>query len=216
LGDGFIMANITLVPTSVFPSGSGTLVTLQFNATSRPPATSALTLSDTSLLDPNGFVVVHDLSHGFYTMNEVLVHAITVDTTTFYVVTVANVSISPVPMIFNHDHNMVYFNATGWGTPGFIDVTIPRAFMYGDTSWLVIIDGQQVTPAVTDLNATHTLVSLTFNFTTNEPVYIFGIWSIVPEFSASLLPAVLALTAMVSTVIAGVAYRKRKVLASSK
>jgi len=214
-GTGFVHVHLDVVPTSVYPSGSGTLATLEFNATTRPPATSALILNNTDFEDSGFFDIVLDVSNGFYTMNEVLVHPIVWDSVTYNIVTVANVSVSPVPMIFNPDNRFVYFNATGWGTPGFVNVTIPRALMYGDSKWTVFVSGLPVTPIVTDLNATHTMLSIVYNFGTDPPVQIIGIWAI-PEFSAGFVSAILALVAMASTVIAAVAYKKRRMFGSIK
>jgi hypothetical protein len=210
-GTGYVKANITLTPTSVFPSGDGIIATITFNVTSRPPAVSDLLLKDTSLLDPDGYEVVHVLSHGYYTMHEVLVHEITVDSLTFYIITVSNASISPVPMVFDIDHRMLYFNVTGWGTPAFVEITIPNDLINAEPGkWLVLAGMYKVIPSVTAFNETHTLLAFTFDFT-SEPVRIFGT-GVIPEIPSSVMPLIFLLATLASLSLASVVFKKRREL----
>jgi hypothetical protein len=184
-GTGYIKANISLAPQTVFPSGSGTVATIVLNVTSRPPAFSDLTLLDTRMLDPDGYIVLHNLNNGAYTMHERLVHEIMIDSEIFHIVTVSNASISPVPIIFDLDHRLLNFNVTGWGTPAFIEVTIPNVLLWADNKWLLIVGPYKIVPSVTSINSTHTLLSFTYNFT-EEPVYIIGVGAI-PEIPSAII-----------------------------
>jgi hypothetical protein len=202
-GTGYVKVNITLTPDGAFPSGDGTIATITFNATSRPPAVSKLLLNETSLLDPDGYEVLHELSHGYYKMHEVLVHEITVDSLTFYIVTVSNASITPIPMVFDLDHRMLYFNVTGWGTPAFIEITIPNGLIWADDNWLVLVGATQIVPTVTAINDTHTLLAFTFDCA-SEQVRIFGT-GVIPE-----MPLIFLLTALMSLSLASIVYKRRK------
>jgi hypothetical protein len=209
-GTGYVKVNITLTPDGAFPSGDGIIATITFNVTSRPPAVSNLLLEETLLLDPDGYDVLHESSHGYYTMHEVLVHEIIVsDTLTFYVITVSNASITPVPMVFDVAHRMLYFNVTGWGTPAFIEITIPNDLIQDESdNWLVFVGGYRIFPSITAINETHTLLTFTYNFT-NEPVHIIGTWA-VPEIPSSAMPILFLLATLISLGLTSVVYKKHK------
>ncbi|MBS7281428.1 MAG: hypothetical protein KIH09_16540 [Candidatus Freyarchaeota archaeon] len=182
--DGQLKVNTTLIPNIGYPSGSGTLTIITFNATTRPPAVSALNLIDISMLDAEGFEILYGLSHGYYEMHEYLIHEIIVDTTTFYVTTLSNGSISPAQLDIYHC--LLKFNITGKdGTAGFIDITIPNNLLWAEDGWLVIVGGEAVPVTVTALNATHTMLSFNASFSTKS-VYIIGTGAI-PESSLSIL-----------------------------
>jgi len=61
-------------PSNVFPEGEGTLATITFNSTYKPPETEpvfcSLELADVILLDVSGEEIDHYLKHGYYTMVE--------------------------------------------------------------------------------------------------------------------------------------------------
>jgi hypothetical protein len=206
ISDNCVSVNITLTEPATYPSGSGTLATITFNVTSRPPATSPLTLSDVLLLDVEGREILYELSHGYYEMYEFLVHEIVAFDVIYYVTTLSNGSISPVPMQFDIYHRLLKFSVAGTdGTVGFVNVTIPKDLLWVEDGWLVIVGGEEVEPIVTS-NATHTTLSFTVSFS-NKTVYIIGT-GVIPEFSSFMLLAFLFIT-LIPTVATKM-YLKRK------
>ncbi|MGB9778665.1 MAG: cohesin domain-containing protein [Candidatus Bathyarchaeales archaeon] len=197
-GLDYVKANITLTPTINAPHGSGVLATLTFNVTSRPPATCALQLYNTSLKYIGENELPHNLEHGYYAMHEHLTHEITVDTSKFYVATVSNGSISPVEL--DVGHRLLKFNITGLeGENGFVNVTIPNNLLWANGNWLVIIGGEEVEATATAINATHTMISFNVSFST-KTVYIIGT-GVIPEFSSlTLLTFLLAIMLLVAAV----------------
>jgi hypothetical protein len=201
--DGCIEMNITLTPTTD-PYGSGTLATITFNVTTSP-GLSTLSLNDTKLLDFEMYEVLHEVQHGYYQLHEILIHPIVWDTETFDVVTVSNTSVTPVPMLFNQPHMMLYFNVTGYdNTIGFVNITIPRNLLYSSPSdWFVIVNGEKVEVTVAE-NATH--VSLYFTFSSSSTtVYVLGT-SAIPE----MLPIILILALLATTLMGLVVAKKAR------
>jgi hypothetical protein len=215
LGADYVKASIEVTPSGPFPSGNGTLATITFNATSRPPAMSDLTFSDADLVmqDPDGYPVYATLQNGNYVMHEVLVHPITVGESTFNVTTVSDDLVDPVPMEFDASHRLLDFNVSGWGTAAFVDVIIPNDLIHSEPidNWFVLVDSSRVTPTVTALNSSYTKLTINFDFT-NEPVFIFGTWAI-PEMTTNIMMLVLVLATLVSIGPASIVYTKRKKLA---
>lgn len=209
-GTNYVKVNITLTPDSVYPSGSGVLAIVNFNVT-HTPGRCALTLSDTSLLDFGGNVVLHEVEHGYYRLHEVLVHPIVVGDTTYDVVTISNASITPVPMLLNLEYKFLYFNVTDDdGNVGFVDVIIPKALLDGNSSgWMLFIGGYPMTVVPVE-NATHTTLSFNVHLSTKS-VFIFGT-SIIPEFTFNaLLLAFIAVTVIGLAVAKTVRQRKREI-----
>jgi hypothetical protein len=180
-GSNYTKGNITLTPTSVYPSGGGVLVTFRFNVTSTP-GRCPLTLNDTRLLDFEGKEVLFDVQHGYYRLYERLIHPIVWGDLTYNVETLSSASVTPVPMAFIQSHAMLGFNITDEeGTVGFVNITIPKDLLKADPAeWLVLVGGQSIAPIVSE-NATHTMLSLNVSLSTKS-VYILGT-SAVPEFS---------------------------------
>jgi hypothetical protein len=180
-----VKVSITLEqPAIESPSGNGTLATISFNVTSRPPATSALTLNNTLLLDTKERELLYDVSHGYYEMNEYVSHEIVVDSKTFYVTTLSNGATSPVEL--DIQHCLIKFNVTGeTGTVGFINITIPNDLLWADGNWLVIVGGDEVEATATAVNSTHTMLFFNVSFST-KTVYIFGS-GVIPEYSSLML-----------------------------
>jgi len=207
ISDNYVSVNITLTEPATYPSGNGTLATITFNVTSRPPATSPLTLSDVLLLDKEGREILYEISHGYYEMHEYLVHEIVAFGVTYYVTTSSNCSISPVQLSISH--RLLKFNATGTdGTVGFINITIPKDLLWVEDSWLVIVDGEEIEPTVTS-NATHTILSFTISFSTKtKTVYIIGT-NIIPEFSLFMLLTFL-FTTLIPTVATKIHLKRKK------
>jgi len=211
-GAGYVKASVEVTPSGPFPSGDGTLATITFNATSRPPAMSALTFSEADLVleDPDGWPVYADLENGNYVMHERLVHTINAGGSTFDVVTVSDARVDPVPMEFDASHRVLDFNVSGWGIPAFVDVIIPNDLIRADPidNWWVIVDSTKVTPIATALNSSYTKLTINFDFT-NEPVFLIGTWAI-PEMSASIMALLLMIATALSIGSASIVYAKRK------
>jgi len=192
-GTNYVKANMTLTPSSVYPSGSGVLATIIFNVT-HTPGRCALTLNDTSLLDFEMKVVLHEVQNGRYRLHEMLVHHIVVDSTTYDVVTISNASVTPVPMLFDIVHKSLEFNVTDEdGNVAFVDVIIPKALLDANpTDWALRIGGYRVTVVPVE-NATHTTLSFNVHLSTKS-IFILGT-SVIPEFTLNaLLLAFLAVT----------------------
>jgi hypothetical protein len=213
-GAGYTKVNITLTPTA-YPYGTGTLATMTFNVTTSP-GVSKLLLNDTKLLDFEAKEVLHKVQHGYYQLHEVLIHPIVWDTETFDVITVSNTSVTPVPMLFNQPHMMLYFNVTGYdNTIGFVNITIPKDLLYSSPSdWFVIVKGEKVEVTLVE-NATH--VSLYFTFSlSSTTVYVLGT-SVIPEMPPNILMlALLAATLMGLAVAKKARLNKREELVHCK
>jgi len=206
---GYVKVNVTLVPDAELPSGSGVLATITFNASTSVPAYSDLLLSDVVLKDIDDADVLYDLSHGSYVMHEVLIHEIVVDSQTFYVETVSDASVAPVPMEFNADHRLLGFNVTGFaGATYFVNVTIPRSLIdaAGD-NWLVLVGGWSVSPTIVPVNGTHVMLSFDVGAST-MPVYIVGTWAI-PEFPVALMLALLFIVSLIGLAFVRLSKLKR-------
>jgi len=211
--DGKIEMNVTLTPTT-YPFGSGTLATIRFNVT-KCPGFSTLTLNNTQLLDFELKDILHEIQQGSYVLHEKLVHPITLDTETYYVVTVSNCCISPVPMLFDPAHMMLSFNVTGINnTIGFVNVTIPRALLYASpTDWLVIVGGKEVAATVVE-NGTHASIYFTFNLS-SKTVYILGT-SAIPEITPNVAMLVSLLATIAVLAIAKTKLKKHEKLTYCK
>ena len=205
--DGCIKMNITLTPTT-YPYGSGTLATITFNVTTSP-GISKLSLNDTKLLDFEMKEVLHEVQHGYYQLHEILVHPIVWNTETFDIVTVSNTSVTPVPMLFDQLHRLLYFNVTGYtSTIGFVNITIPRDLLYSSPSdWFVIVNGEKVEVTVVE-NATHVSLYFTFSLSSTS-VYILGT-SVIPEMSPNILILVLLAATLMGLAVAKKARLKKR------
>jgi hypothetical protein len=206
-GTNYVKANVTLTPSSVYPSGNGVLATIDFNVT-HTPGRCALTLNDTSLLDFEMKVVLHEVQNGRYRLHEVLVHPIVVDSVTYDVVTISNASVTPVPMLFDIVHKSLEFNVTDEdGNVGFVDVIIPKALLNaGPSDWALRVGGYRVT-VVPVQNATHTTLSFNVQLSTKS-VLILGT-GVIPEFTLNaLLLAFLAVT-VIGLAVAKTVHQRR-------
>jgi hypothetical protein len=180
-----VNVNITLESPTESPYGTGTLATISFNVTSRPPATSALVLENVLLSDVEGNEIPSNIFNGYYEMYEYLTHEITVDSLTFYVTTLSNGSISPVE--FNITGCLLEFNITGVsGTTGFVNITIPNELLSAEEdAWVVTVDGEQVEAAVTVIDENHTMLSFSVPFST-KLVQVIGT-NTISEYSPLIL-----------------------------
>ena len=104
---------------------------------------------------------------------------------------------------FNPRDVLIRFNVMGeTGTAGFCNVTIPKALLYAENNWTVLIDGSPVTPSV-NADADSTYLYFTYSHSI-KTVEIIGTYAI-PEFpSLIILPLLIAIPTL--TVII---YRKR-------
>jgi hypothetical protein len=204
--DEYIKMNITLTPTT-YAYGSGTLATITFNVTTFPRL-SKLSLNDTKLLDFETKEVLHKVQHGYYQLHEILVHPIVWNTETFYVITVSNASVTPVPMAFDQQHMLLHFNVTSYNnTIGFVNITIPRDLLYSSPSdWFVIVNGEKVDVTVVE-NATHASLYFTFSLS-SKTVYVLGT-SVIPEMPPNVLILVLLAATLMGLAVAKKAQLKK-------
>jgi hypothetical protein len=210
LGSNYVKVNVSLnsVLGPVYPSGTGTLATILFNATGTP-GRCALTLSETNMLDFEAKPVLHEVQSGYYRLHEVLIHPIVWNSVTYNVITTSNASITPVPMLFSNSPGMLNFNITGEaGTIGFVDITIPKVLLNAaPTDWILIVGGQRIYPTVVT-NTTHNTLHFEVSLSTKS-AFIFGT-SAIPEFTLNtLLLAFLAATATSFAAAKITRYRKR-------
>jgi hypothetical protein len=210
--DTYIRIAIKLLPNAtgqwaVFPEGGGTLATITFNTTSRPPAFCTLQITDVTLKDLNGREIAFSKEDGYYKMVEVIEHEINIPPYLFIVETVSDTSVSPI--IFNQRLRFIYFNISGTsGVPGFVNITIPNDLMWLENptidEWFVLVDGVKITPVVSS-NGTHTTLHFTVEFNSLKHVYIFTT-GFVPE-----LPSILSMMALLTiTLVATILLRSRQ------
>jgi len=124
-------------------------------------------------------------------------HAFTVDATIYHVVTVSNSSILFLGFnTISGGKGELNFNVTGPAdTKGFINVTIPKTLMWGDSqAWIISLDSVVLPPGnyTWTQNSTHTSVYILYNQSTQT----IGIVAYaVPEFpAAALLPLLIIIT----------------------
>jgi hypothetical protein len=205
--DTYVRILIRLLPNateqwSVFPEGDGTLATITFNATSRPPAFCALQITDVVITDPDGLEIAFEKEDGYYKMIETLVHEISYPPHTFFVETVSDTAVSSI--VFNQRIRFIQFNVTGLsGVPGFVNITIPSEFMWledpENDKWFILIDGIEVTPDVSH-NGTHTTLHFTVEFDSLRHVYIFST-GVIPEFPTIILMIALLILSSTAVII---------------
>jgi len=191
-----------------FPSGTGVLAIITFNATYKAPNSVGciLNLSDTKIGDiMSQSIPQAPEEDGYYEMTgyiETLYHNITVDTTIYTVVTTSNATVTPCPMILDIEGKSLKFNVSGVeGAIYFLNVTIPKNLLFlenPDTdNWKIYIGEELVEDVQISENETHTFMHFTFNLTApTMPVRIVGTW-VVPEFSTGIYLAFLLMTVFI-------------------
>ena len=122
---------------------------------------------------------------------------VTVDELEFNVVIDGNSTISDFD--FRKDQKEISFSVTGpEGTVGFCNVTIPMDLMKAiDKPWLILVDGDEVTPIQSD-NVTHTFLYFMYTHTTRN-IIIRGTL-VAPEFPTwtSILLILIVLTVVIA------------------
>ena len=110
--------------------------------------------------------------------------------------TVSDFSFNPI------EGALLRFNVTGeTGTTGFCRVTIPKDLLYAEGNWIVLVDGNSVTPTVNQ-DANNSYLYFTYQHST-KTIEIIGTTAI-PEFpSWIILPLFLTATLVVTI------YKKR-------
>lgn len=222
---GYVIMGASQIGTAPGVNGSGVLATMTFKIIDAPTTqgeslTSNFTFCEaihgsppqpfnTFLADPDIIEMPFTPINGTYEYNwpsvNTLIHEIVVDEQTYTVVTESNCTLNPVPMDFDLAEHALYFNISGTAeNAGYVNVTIPKDFMWDDFN--VAVNGEQKVPE-TSANDTHTFIYFTFNFTgADQPVAITA-ESVVPEFSSTLI----MLTMLLITTLAAAA-----ILASRK
>jgi len=217
---GYVQLGSSRLGTTPGVNGSGVLTTITFKIISAP-STPGETLSsyinysrpydeDTYLNDPDMLLIPATLEDATfeYTWPEVnrLIHSINVDEETYMVVTESNCSLTPVPMIFNQTAKSLYFNLSGTaGNFGYVNVTIPKDFMWGD--FTVTVDAMDIEPQIS-ANDTHTFLYFTVEFSSVVPVTITAT-DVVPEFSLGTIMLTLLLAATIA-VLAAYSWKSKK------
>jgi hypothetical protein len=191
-----------------FPSGNGTVVTIEFKVTNGPAVSCNLELFDTKIGDYQAHRVNHTKQDGFFTFNvETLFHNIIVDEDTFLVITESNATISPIPMMLYTRNKMLSFNASGAdGGICFVNITIPKNLLWLEIPtdhWTVLVEGLIITPIVGE-NTTHTWLYFTFA-TSKKPIQILGT-GVIPEFS---MPIILSIILAVSVATVAITIRSK-------
>jgi len=107
----------------------------------------------------------------------------------FYVYTLSNSTVSDFN--FSQPDKQISFNVTGdSGTPGFCNVTIPKALLRENEtqSWDVHLDGSSISYIKAE-NDTHTFLYFTYTHSTHY-VQIIGA-EVIPEFPTATIPMLL-------------------------
>jgi len=146
---------------------------------------------------------------------EVVSHTVTYDVHSFIVVTMSTGKIEKDSIVLRQPNRCLYFNVTGTtGTLGILNITIPNELLSAASQdWMVILQGRIVTTSngliVTQLNATHTMLSVTFTFASEEPVYIFGT-QVIPEFPGSTFVLASMAISMIAAMSLAIKKKRKK------
>lgn len=179
------------------PEGTGVLFTIGINATA-PISETMFKIVMSKLASfphperpeppwsgkPWSVPIPHQVENGTLTIIHRKVHPIIVDSLQTQIVTQSNSTISPIDYRYLISHEMIRFNATGLsGFKGYCNVTIPKMLMWG--TWIVMVDGQQVTPRITE-DSTNTYIYFTYNFQSTRQITIISS-HVIPEFSTTMM-----------------------------
>jgi hypothetical protein len=216
---GFVWVNETqLEDGRSAPFGNGTLASVTFNATARPPAKCELTISEVSLQKWQATEPIPPLSvsKGYYEMFEILSHTILWNNQSFTVSTRSNSLVEN--MVFNAENKTLSFNITGiTGTNGYSEVTIPKSMLKAPenaTAWQVIVGTTSANYIILAENTTHTTLAFSYNHST-KTVKIVGTWAVgkaeaVPSIDwMTIAIIVIVVVAVLLIVILVMRYRKK-------
>jgi len=173
-------------------NGSVTIAVITFKIVQAPVLNADIQIHIVSsdLSDVNASPITHEEQDLHFTISEIKQHVLTVDNVNYTVVTESNSTVS-TPTVSISD-KMLQFNVTGPdGTVGYCNVTVPKNFMWTATvgDWMVLVDGQQVQPQISEDNV-NTYIYLTYNQSTHT-IQIKST-NIVPEFNQVILILILA------------------------
>jgi hypothetical protein len=141
-----------------------------------------------------------------YHTSEYIVHPVTVDSTTYYVTTESNSSVTDFN--FSQVAKSVYFNVSGaTGTKGWVNVTIPKVLLNGE--WTILIDGTSTTYIKAE-NETHTFLYINYTHSTHT-ITITGT-TVVPEY----MPQVMLITLIIATIALALIKRKVYILGNKR
>jgi hypothetical protein len=141
-----------------------------------------------------------NVTQGFANVIGVMEHT---PLTGYIVTTESNSSVSPI--FFKLGIPTLIFNVTGVeGYTGYCNITIPKSFMWStvEDGWIVLVDGQMVTPTITE-DAENTYVYFTYSHSTHNISIITT--SVVPEFNFAMM-----LTTLLTAAIALGLIKKKK------
>jgi len=211
IGDNFVRIGVTILADEngtwhePFPSGNGTLATVNFKVIYGPAVSCSLELYDIMVANWNTTLINYTKVDGAFRFSaERLCHDIVFDGQTFGVVTLSNSTISPVPIKFSQRFRMIAFNVTGEeGALCFVNITIPKGLLWLESpedEWLILVGGEKVIPTVGE-NATYTWLYFTFT-TSQKPVYIFGT-GVIPELPTMILPLLILTAASAMIILLG-------------
>jgi hypothetical protein len=180
---GYVWLNATQEGTSrTIPHGSGTLASIVFNATTRPPAKSDLLLHQVEIFEwqhLDELIPTQSITNGKYEMFEIVTHVITREDQSFTVQTRSNSSVSAT-LTFSPENKSLTFDVTGdTGTRGYCEITIPKTLLKADsaTAWQVTVGGTLTSFTVLQENDTHTTLAFSYDQSV-KTVKVIGTWAI--------------------------------------
>jgi len=136
-------------------------------------------------------------------------YQITVEPTTYNVVTVSNSSISNFTFTTLAPGGEISFNATGLeDTKGFCNITIPKSLMWG--SFTVYVDGNPPLKLIQSSNATHTSLYFTYWHSTRK-IQVQST-EVIPEFPTSIIPLLFTIMSLTTVIMAKAWSKKRRSL----
>lgn len=193
------------------PDGKLALAILNFNVTNVPSANlfyeSNFTLSDVIMGDMSANQIPTTNVDGYYKIYgppETINHNVMLGTTNYVVTTVSNASVIQGSMTYVENWTIT-FNLTGVdGTTAYVNVTIPKNFIYlghpATDHWAVTVNATAVTPTVAE-NDTHVFLYFIASLSTKQ-VMIEGT---VPEF-----PVLMAIPLLMAATLIAVGLRRRR------
>jgi len=183
---------VTFISPSKTVSDSGPLASATFKT--KATGTTDIHLAEVKLRDNSGLNIPAKI---------IDVYTVIWDGNAYPIVTVSNLTgLRQLYRLSGHAFvgGRLKFNVTGPdGTVIFLNVTIPKALLEGNTTfpWVIQVDSQNITNFIATTNATHTSLYFTYTLSTHK----VEIWVILPEFPTALILPLLIITALAATIL---------------
>jgi hypothetical protein len=114
---------------------------------------------------------------------------------------------------FDPSAKQIHFNVTGASGTGFCNITIPRALLYaGPSEWTVRLDTRVLNSSEFNVTENAGYVFIYLNYTHSDHLIVIQGKTVVSEFSPQVLPFVLLILSLVTTIVAIKQRRKLNLL----